>query len=397
MHSEKRIHWSAIVNRHSSLRAATPVRSALLAGALLLLIATAFLPKVLEEMPDFEVYWRAGTRVLAAEPLYRAEDGHFQHKYWPVFGVLMTPLALLPIKAAKVVWFYGSVAALVALVAMSFRLLPHRKPPPLALVLVPTIAMLKFFAHELNLGQCNALMALSVMTGFGFLRSDRTVLAGVSFALSVAIKPYSVVFLPYLLLKRHLMALGVFLAFVLVSLVLPAAIYGIKGNAAQIDGWIRTIAESTLPNLLNQDNVSIWAMYGKWLGAGSLAFGLALGTIALVGIGFLVLLWKGSGVTGGEHLEMAMLLVLLPLLSPQGWDYTLLMAAPAVMVLVNEFQDLPVSVRVAGSTAVAVMALAVFDLMGRRAYAAFMSVSPITVCALVLLASMAYIRLHRLA
>src|ERR1035437_3390908 len=102
-----------------------PVKSILLAGGLLLLLATAFLPKVLKKTPDFEVYWRAGTRVLAAEPLYRAEDGHYQYKYWPVFGVLMIPLALLPLQAAKVVWFYGSVAALVALVAMSFRLLPH--------------------------------------------------------------------------------------------------------------------------------------------------------------------------------------------------------------------------------------------------------------------------------
>jgi hypothetical protein len=40
------------------------------------LAAGAFVLRVSREMPDFDVYWRAGVRAAAAEPLYRAEDGH---------------------------------------------------------------------------------------------------------------------------------------------------------------------------------------------------------------------------------------------------------------------------------------------------------------------------------
>ena len=52
-------------------------------------------------MPDFEVYWRAGVRALAAEPLYREEDAHFRLKYLPAFAVLCIPAGLLPLTASK--------------------------------------------------------------------------------------------------------------------------------------------------------------------------------------------------------------------------------------------------------------------------------------------------------
>jgi hypothetical protein len=62
------------------------VSPALIACGGLLVLASIFLPTVLPKMPDFEVYWNAGARVMSAAPLYRLEDGHFQHKYLPIFA-----------------------------------------------------------------------------------------------------------------------------------------------------------------------------------------------------------------------------------------------------------------------------------------------------------------------
>lgn len=373
------------------------MKLALAGAALLFLLGSAFLRSTLAGMPDFEVYWHAGNRVLAAEPLYRDEDGHFRHKYWPVFGVLMAPLAMLPLPTAKAIWFYITLAAIAALLALSFRLLPAKKPPPLVLVLVPFFAMLKFFAHEVHLGQCNTLMATAVLAGLGFLLADREAPAGASFAIAAAIKPYPLLVIPYLLITRRLTALGVFVALVVAGLALPAAIYGVRGNAGELAGWVRTVTSSTPPDLLNQDNVSIWAMWAKWIGIGPAATAMAALTIAGIAIAFAALVAKGAHIPGSTYLDVAVLLVLIPLLSPQGWDYGLLMATPAVMLFVNEFEDLPIAARVAGGAAIVVMALAIFDVLGRRGYAEFMSLSAITVCALALLASVSCIRLRRLA
>ena len=373
------------------------MKSALLGATLLLVLASAFVRSTRSGMPDFEVYWHAGNRVLLAEPLYRDEDGHFRHKYWPVFGVLMAPLAALPLATAKVVWFYISIAAVALLIALSFRLLPTHRPPPLVLVLVPFFALLKFFAHEVHLGQCNTLMAVAVLAGLGWLTAGRSTAAGVSFALATAVKPYPLLLIPYLLLKRELKTLGVFLAFVGVALAVPALIYGVRGNAGELAAWARTVTASTPPDLLNQDNVSIWAMYAKWIGVGPAATALAAATIAIVAIGFAALVVRGADVPGGAYFEVGAILVLIPLLSPQGWDYALLMATPAVMLFVNQFDRLPIAARAAGSAALVVMALAVFDVLGRHRYAAFMSLSAITVCALTFLCALASVRVRRLA
>ena len=58
----------------------------------------------------------------------------------------------------------------------------------------------------------------------------------------------------------------------------------------------------------------------------------------------LIFLWRG-GVTNPELLEGAFLLTLMPLLSPQGWDYVFLIATPAVALVVNDEDRLPQPLR----------------------------------------------------
>jgi uncharacterized membrane protein len=348
-------------------------------------------------MPDFDVYYRAGARFAAAEPLYRAEDGHYQHKYLPIFAALMVPFSWLPLMQAKAVWLCLSIAIVAGFIAVSLRLLPRRSAAPAVIVAFTVLSMLKFYAHELSLGQSNALMALCVVAGFACLARGRPVLAGWLLALSVVVKPYPIIFLPYLLLKSRFVTFLVFLGLVAISVALPAMLYGVKGNWALLESWLRTVADSTPVNLLNQDNVSIWAMYAKWFGPGPLASTLAGSTIVAIAGVLLALLRTGSAVPQAEYLEMAFLLILIPLCSPQGWDYGLLMATPAVMLLVSTFCGDSPWMRLMIAATLMTIGLSVFDVMGRRAYAAFMSVSAITVCALVLLGSLAALRLRRAA
>jgi hypothetical protein len=369
----------------------------LLLIAVLAALATAAAPRVVREMPDFEVYWRAGRRITAAEPLYRPADGHFQNKYLPAFGLAVAPLARLPLRTAKYVWFFASVGIIGALIATSVRLLPRPRLMSWTLVILTIGAMAKFYARELNLGQANALMAALTLFALSLLIYGREIAAGVVMALAVVVKPYAIIFLPYLVLRRRLRAAQWMVMALWMALAVPALIYGWNGNRAQLGGWIRTISESTPDNLLNQDNISIWAMYAKWFGLGSPAFLLASITIGALGCLFLIVVGRGRGIDDREYLEVAMVLTLLPLLSPQGWDYVLLVATPAVMLLFNEFAALPVVMRVLAGMSVAVMALSLFDVMGRSAYAAFMATSAITVCALMVVGSLAVVRLRRAA
>ena len=102
-------------------------------------------------------------------------------------------------------------------------------------------------------------------------------------------------------------------------------------------------------------------------------------------------------VSSPELLEGGLLLTLIPLLSPQGWDYTLLGATPAVMCLVNYEDRLPPALRWSAITAMAVIALSIYDVMGRTLYATFMNNSGITLACFVLIAALVVLRARQIA
>jgi hypothetical protein len=368
----------------------------LAAAVLLTLAAALFAFKISEKMADFDVYRRAGARAAAGEALYRVEDEHYQLKYLPAFAILAIPAALLPATAAKGLWFIGSVALIPVLLAWSLALLPSRRKAAWVLAGITLLVMAKFYGHELVLGQVNLLLTALILAAVLLVARGREAPAGLFLALAVIVKPYAVIFLPWFAALRAWRALGAACAGVAAALVLPALVYGVRGAVALHLDWWHTVTTSTAPNLLNPDNVSIAAMYAKWIGIGPPAARLAAVTAAaLLGLAALAFLRRGRAHPAG--LEAALLLTMIPLLSPQGWDYVFLLSTPAVMYLVNYDADLPVPLRLLTWLTLAAIGLSVYDVLGRRAYAAFMAVSAISVCYLVVIAALLTLRLRRVA
>jgi len=313
---------------------------ALLAAAILAGLAALFAFKAAAKMPDFEVYWRAAVRARAAEPLYRTDDEHYQLKYLPAFALLFIPAGLLPLTAAKAVWFGLSAASIPILIVMSTRLLPSRRKPAWLVGALAFLLMLKFYGHELVLGQVNLLFAVSIVVAVHLMRQGRSAACGLLLALAVVIKPYAVLFVPWLAAQRELRGLAAAGGGIAAALVLPAAIYGLHGAVVLHVDWWKTVTGSTAPNLLNADNVSLAALFAKWLGTGRVAAAAAAaGAVLLLGIAAGAFLLRRH-VVEPAGLEAAMLLTLIPLLSPQGWDYVFLIATPAVAYLVNYEREL---------------------------------------------------------
>jgi hypothetical protein len=373
---------------------------ALLAGAAALMFALTFTEKISRKMPDLEVYWTAAVRARTAEPLYRAEDQHYQFKYLPAFAVLAIPGGLLPLSVAKGGWFALSILLLVALIALSLALLPERRKPGWLIVIVTLLAMAKFFGHELALGQVNILLAVVVVLALAALgdgRRETEAAAGGMMALAIVVKPYAVIFLPWLIARRRAASIVAILAGLSAVLTLPALVYGIDGDLELHRAWWRTVTDSTAPNLANADNVSVAAMYAKWMGPGRTATALAVATtvLLLASAGFVFL--RRRRLPFPEGLEGAMLLTLIPLLSPQGWDYVFLVSTPAIVFLVNYEDRLPRVVRVLAMVAVAVIGLSLYDVMGRAAYGAFMALSIISLCYLVVIGALCVLRAREVA
>ena len=369
----------------------------LLLAALLLGVLSAFAFHVPDKMADFEVYWRGASRAAAAEPLYRADDEHYRFKYLPAFAVLTIPLSVMPLPAAKIVWFTACVVLLVLLISTSLRQLPERRRSATLLVLLAAVTLGKFSGHELILGQVNILFGVLAAAAFLAMKGGNEALAGALIGLTIAIKPYGVLFLPWLAARGKMASIAAAVVTAGAVALLPVSIYGWSETIALHQAWWSTVSETTPSNLLNPDNVSFASMWVKWLGTGTPATVLAIAT-ALAAIGAAVLVFvRRRGLPFPEALEGSLLLMLVPLLSPQGWDYVLLLAAPAVLLLANYGDRLPTGMRAAAIVAALTMGLSLFDVMGREAYTAFMKTAAISVCACVLIAAVCSLRLRRVA
>ena len=269
--------------------------------------------------------------------------------------------------------------------------------PPWILTVVTLVVMAKFYGHELVLGQVNLLLAAVLLAAVHLLGRGRDVPAGLLVALAVVIKPYAVIVVPWLAAKRSVRALLAAACGLGAALAIPALIYGVRGAAALHLDWWRTVTGSTAPNLLNPDNVSLAAMYAKWIGIGFQAAALTAGTSLLLLAVAAVVVALRQRVAAPDGLEAAVLLTLMPLLSPQGWDYVFLIATPAVIYLVNFDRRLPNGLRAITWVALAVVGFSLYDVMGRAAYSRFMSWSVISVCFLVVVASLSWLRIGRIA
>ena len=123
-------------------------------------------------------------------------------------------------------------------------------------------------------------------------------------------------------------------------------------------------------------------MWAKWIGIGAPATALATLTTGAA-LGLVATVWvRRREVANPDYLEFALLLLLIPLLSPQGWDYVLLLGTPAVVCLLDRWSEVSREWKVATAVSLVLMGLTIFDVMGRTLYARFMAMSIVSVAAL---------------
>jgi len=362
--------------------------------------AALFLLRAKEEMVDFEVNYKAGQRISLGETLYRIEDGHYQFKYSPFSALLYMPLSYLPLSLAKAIWFFLILFS-IYFIMLTARHLLRLGNKNILLTVLPLLILAKFFLRELQLGQINALITMILLFMVRCLTSDEEhhtvppkILTGVLWGISTALKPYTLVFLFYFLIKKKWIAGISGIIILLASFCIPSFFYGLDGNMSVHQEWISTLSRSTPALLDSQDNISIIGFLMKWTANQKISIYSFLGLMITLAFFFLFLVLRGK--KRAPVLDSSILLILIPLLSPLGWDYTLLMSVLGVMIILVHFYDYPLFWRGFLIFNLCVIALSLYDLLGRELYAQFMSWSVITINFLILIGYLAYLRLKRI-
>ncbi len=365
----------------------------------LILCTVAFTLRVEKEMADFEVNYKAGQRLQNGETLYRTADGHWQFKYLPFSALLYLPLAFLPLSLAKACWFGLIVVASVSIFVLSSKLIDYKCDTLFSPVLVAVLVTGRFFLREIQLGQINALIAILLLVVTWLLvRSESRsgpAAGGAIGGLAAALKPYAVIVFPYFALRKRWSALAAGSAALSLAILSPALFYGWRGNLIVLGEWRSSLAASTPFLFSSQDNISLIGFLMKRTHNQNLS--LTIYTIILILLGGLVLflILKGRRVPRSSVLDGFLLLALIPLLSPLGWDYTFLSFAPAVMLICRHYGKYRPFWKGFLVTGLLVISLSLYDVMGHRLYAAFMSSSILTLHFLSLVGYLAYLRIKQ--
>lgn len=362
-----------------------------------------FLFRVKNDMIDFQVNYEAGKRLRLAETPYRFEDGHYMFKYLPSSAFLYIPLTYMPLDLAKGIWYFFVISCSLALIRLSFFLVPAERKKSGWLMVVPPLILAKYFFREIDLGQINTIVTLILLFMIWYLERQteerhtrEDIFAGLLWGLAVALKPYALIFLPYFLLKGKWKTLLSGMCMLSTAILIPSLYYGLKGNFIVLNEWMSTLSQSTPTLLTTWDNISVIAFFNKWTANPKLSLIFAVIFLFILALLVLLLMIVGKRVEKSVVLECSVLLILIPLASPLGWDYNLLMSILGLMIIVHYFPSYSKIWRIILIGNFLIIFFSVYDIIGKDLYSTFMSLSLTTLNFLLLIGYLAYLRLKKI-
>lgn len=180
------------------------------------------------DLVDFEVYYRTAERMLAGEPIYRIEsDGHFVYKYAPPAALYFIPFLLLGFGLSKYVFWLLITIALIWSFATLVKLFGIHNDEKLVnyILFFAILSMLPHIHLEWHLGQVNLLLMVLFVALVNAQQNNKPWLLGILLGASIFVKPFGLIFLPYLLLRKQFTALlAMFISMIIIG-ILPFVFY----------------------------------------------------------------------------------------------------------------------------------------------------------------------------
>ena len=356
------------------------VKAGLRVAALIAMCAVAFVLDValmhamtsLLHMNDFGKFYYSAQAFLDGGDMYapnpatnlrfvEAPELQFLNMNPPHFHLLVLPLARLPPDVAVTVWLAVSLMALIVSVLIISRELEVIWTA--AGVLTAAAGTLAFAGTQsfFATGNLSLLLLLALTICWAAARRGRWTMAAVSLGACLSVKPFLLIFAPYLLLTRRFRALVVALAtaascFAAGLLIFGAAAYRAwYGALAQSGDWAWGVMNASFLSIFRRafDSQPIGtplviapALVKGWL--------VAAAIVGIVTIGFTM---RDHGRDAVDR-AFALLLVAAQLMSPLGWIYYLwLPAGPVAAVAMQRQRD-------GGSWSLATRALAAVAAIG---------------------------------
>jgi Glycosyltransferase family 87 len=277
---------------------------------------------------DFNVYYRAGHRVLLGHAIYPADDSD-RFLYAPIFAMAFAPLALLPRHLAQFVFFTINAFSLIELIlGAGVILFGRERKLPATLIVVPVLLSFRFIDNNFDHGQINLPTLALIVWAIIYADESHDARAGLMLAAAILIKPFAILAALHLAIRRHFATLGWAVVAGIGLLVLPIVIFGPHGLIDQTSAYVTAIASMTnryRTMLTNQSAVSAVARLMS-LHVGTDAETSATATIVGMGLEIVliaaVLLWdwvSDAREKFAGRLALCGLFCLMPSFAPISW------------------------------------------------------------------------------
>jgi hypothetical protein len=302
---------------------------------------------------DYPLWFWAGQQVLQGGDLY-PHDPHatFSFLYPPPAAILLA----LPAFFGKIPLYLFlsllNVAAWWMTAQLSNAMTGEDTAANPWLAALPSVVMISFTFDMFDLGQPNLVLLAMMLWGFWLLRHGRPWSSGILFALATAIKVFPLAVLPYLVWRRQWVSVASTVIFLAVFLIaIPASIRGYQHNLSELKTWYQGMVGSsseagfgqredqnwswmnqslislthrlTRPVDYNQDNPNNKPAYMNLLNLDFKAANwVVLGVSAIIGLGFLAVMPRGSRRTPrSDAEELGILFCLMTVASPLARQY----------------------------------------------------------------------------
>ena len=220
-------------------------------------LATAVLPELSgEKTKDYRLWYKVGRAVLDGRDIY--QDGSFEFLYLPFTAILLAPFTLLGKAAMYAILCAINMGAWALTIESTGRLCSFAALSRVTIWL-PSVLLIPLIAVIFDLGQFNILLLALILPGFLAIGRNRSGLGGVLIGLAVALKPFPVTILPYLLVRKEFKAAAAMtLAFSFFTLAIPAVVLGPERTASSLRQWSAAMLTADEQHGLGQRPSSSW-------------------------------------------------------------------------------------------------------------------------------------------
>src|SRR5215831_13961551 len=215
------------------------------------IVTAAALYPMFGRSSDMGPFYSAAARcVLHGEALLSCLP---QYPYQPALAIFFIPIAFLPAVLQRLIWYVVFVGCLVLAVRLTEAIAERLYPGSTRgqnLFWLRTIMLITCGKHILDVltyASHDPLSLLIMMFATWAFFIGREAIGGFCFAVAAAIRASPLIFLPYLLVKRHWLASLVFIAALLGVSIIPDLIGALRGgHTGQLTDWVWQIVGPAL-------------------------------------------------------------------------------------------------------------------------------------------------------